>query len=145
MAEMTGQMDNESPYAPPQYSTAPDFVRPPGVVKWFKLYCAFLVLVYLAVSAFGVFLLQLEPGDLADFADDPSEIRIQAYAMLIVGPPFAVIYGLAFFLPRRSWAWICGIVLISLTMTSLCCLPAAIPLLIFWVRQDARAYFNMSK
>ena len=41
-------------------------------------------------------------------------IRIQAYSLMVVGPALAVAFGLGVFLPRRTWAWIYGIVLIAL-------------------------------
>jgi hypothetical protein len=38
--------------------------------------------------------------------------------------------------------WIYGIVLIALGMTSACFVPACIPLLIYWLKPDAKSYFQ---
>lgn len=38
---------------------------------------------------------------------------------------------------------IVGIVAIAMGMTSACCMPAAIPLLIFWINDKTRKYFGM--
>ena len=60
----------------------------------------------------------------------------------IMGLVFAIVFAVGLFLPRKPWGWIMGIVLIALGMTSVCCLPATIPLLIFWLKPDAKAYFG---
>jgi hypothetical protein len=38
--------------------------------------------------------------------------------------------------------WVYDIVLICLGMTSVCCMPVTIPLLIFWIKPDAKAWFG---
>ena len=42
----------------------------------------------------------------------------------------------------NPWAWIYGMVLICIGLTSPCCLPVTIPLLIGWIKDDAKAYFG---
>ena len=55
---------------------------------------------------------------------------------------FGVPFAIAPFLPRRSWVWIYDVVLICFGMTSICSMPAAIPLLIFWFKPETQAYFG---
>jgi hypothetical protein len=45
-------------------------------------------------------------------------------------------------MPRRPWAWIFGLVLICIGLTSLCCLPVAIPLLLSWLKPETKSYFG---
>ena len=59
-----------------------------------------------------------------------------------LGFVFMIPFAATPFLPRRPWAWIFGIVMIALTMTSLCCLPLAIPILIQFVKQDVKRYYG---
>ncbi|MGB7159266.1 MAG: hypothetical protein WBD40_14450 [Tepidisphaeraceae bacterium] len=59
-----------------------------------------------------------------------------------MGVPLAAVFGVAPFLPRRPWVWIYDLVLICLGLTSICCMPATIPLLIFWLKPEAKAWFG---
>lgn len=58
-----------------------------------------------------------------------------------LGLVFLIPLALAFFLPRRRWAWVYHLVLICFGMTG-CTIVASIPLLIFWIKPDVKAYFN---
>ena len=35
------------------------------------------------------------------------------------------------------------LILIAISMTSLCCIPAAVPLIIFWIKEENRQYYGM--
>ena len=63
-------------------------------------------------------------------------------ALLLVGLAFAIAFALVFVFPRKHWAWIYGLVLICIGMSSCCILPAAIPLLIFWLKPEVKSWFN---
>ena len=54
----------------------------------------------------------------------------------------AGVFGAAPFLPRRPWVWIYDLVLICLGLTSVCCLPATIPLLVYWLKPEAKSWFG---
>jgi hypothetical protein len=51
-------------------------------------------------------------------------------------------FGAAPFLPKRRWVWIYDLVLICLSFTG-CCIAFGIPLLIFWLKPETKAFFNM--
>jgi hypothetical protein len=38
--------------------------------------------------------------------------------------------------------WVYDLVVICVGMTSFCCMPVCIPLLIFWIKPEVRAYFG---
>jgi hypothetical protein len=48
----------------------------------------------------------------------------------------------ALLLPPRPWTWIYHLVIICFGMTSACCIPMCVPLVIFWLKPDTKAYFG---
>lgn len=113
--------------------------EPPRVVTWFKVYAGFLCLLYLATAAFS----------LVFFLVDPAELEMEATEAHVIGALLLVV-GLALFaanllpliLRPRPWLWVYDLVLICLGMTSACFLPACIPLLIYWLKPEAKEYFG---
>lgn len=77
-------------------------------------------------------------------SDDPEmqSLIVQGILLAICGPPFALAHALPFVLPRKSWVWVYNLVLICGGMTSCCCLPASIPLLVYWIKPDVKLWFN---
>jgi hypothetical protein len=59
-----------------------------------------------------------------------------------MGVALAAPFAVAPFLPRRRWVWVLHVVLIALGMTSCACIPATVPLLIFWIRPETQAWFG---
>lgn len=100
-----------------------------------------MTVVYLACMIFGIVLLVLDPS-LYEGEMDPMEARIQGVVMLIAGAVLFVPFLVAPFLPKKPWAWIYGIVMICFSMTSCCCLPASIPLLLFWIKPETKLFFG---
>ena len=131
-----------NPYEPPDAPLGMAQTRPtPGVVKWYRVYAAFMVFLYVLVTIGGVaavvFSESLAPGD------EPREvIVIQGIVFAVIGAPLVVTYLVGIFMPAKSWAWVYGIVLIGIGMTSCCFLPACVPLLIFWLKPETQAYFG---
>ncbi|HEX5885545.1 MAG TPA: hypothetical protein VFY67_13470 [Pyrinomonadaceae bacterium] len=110
----------------------------PPVYKWFVAYCLLMALLYLATAAMGIAFMFIEP----DRDMSATEAKIMGSVMLILSLVFFVPYALAPFLPRQSWVWILGLVLICIGLTSACCLPVCIPLLIFWLKPEMKAFFG---
>ncbi|HOX57323.1 MAG TPA: hypothetical protein P5205_12560 [Candidatus Paceibacterota bacterium] len=112
---------------------------PPKVVFWFRIYSGCMT---------GVYALCVLAAPLIFFAgtrssrEDAFVLKIQAGVLLAVGLVFAVVFALPFVLPRRPWVWVYSLVLICIGMTSCCILPAAVPLLIYWLKPDAKSWFN---
>jgi drug/metabolite transporter (DMT)-like permease len=103
-------------------------------------YCVANAVVYFVCAVLGVLFL-LMPEELSD-SGSPVESYIMGALLVLVGILFAAFYLAAFLLPRSKAAWIVGIVAIALGLSSPCCLPAAIPLLIVWIRDDTRTWFH---
>lgn len=110
----------------------------PPAYKWFVVYCVLMALVYLLLAVMGIvnMVTEPEPGRSAE------EAKIMGAVFLIMGLVFCIPYAIAPFLPRQSWVWVFGLVLICLGLTSLCCLPACIPLLIFWMKPEMKAFYG---
>ena len=111
----------------------------PPVMKWFRLYCFFMALIYLLCLAFGVVTL-LYGNTHMKMAYQESMVMGGIYSCMGFG--LMLPYAAAPFLPRRPWAWVFGLVLIAFTMTSGCCLPLAIPLLIYFIKPDVKQYYG---
>jgi hypothetical protein len=113
----------------------------PPVVAWYKVYAGLMAGLYLLMLLAGMTVPFLDPDDLDLDQDDPPP---WAMALIIgcVSLPFAAAFGAALFLPAKPWAWIYHLVLICFGFTSLCCMAASIPLLIFWLKPETKAYFG---
>lgn len=110
----------------------------PPVYKWFVVYSIGMALLYLVVAAMGVVFLFIQP----DPEMDEAEATIMGIVFLVLGLVFFVPYASAPFLPRQSWVWVLGLVLICIGLTSACCLPVCVPLLIFWLKPEMKAFYG---
>src|SRR5262245_61459184 len=106
------------------------------VWTWYVVYCVAMVCMYAGVALLGVVFLASDPKDL-DMA--AAEAEMLGAIFIAAGGVLAVPFAVAPFLPRAGWAWVYGIVMISIGMTSACCWPATIPLLIFWIKPETKA------
>ena len=113
----------------------------PGVVGWYYAYCAAMALLYLFCIAIGVAGVVFR-NEIADRDSPPEVIALLGVMFAVLGVVLMVAFAAAPFLSPRPWAWIYHLVLIALGMTSACCLPASVPLLLFWIKPETRAYFG---
>ena len=104
----------------------------PKVVIWFKVYAVLLSLIYL-------FMVIISP---IFFTTGDSDAIITGLFIIILCIPFFIISILPVFLPRKPWVWIYSVVIIGIGMTSACCLPACIPLLIFWLKPEVKRFYG---
>ena len=127
-------------YAVPYAASAP--AGPPGVLTWFKVYAVCMALLYALVIVGGVFFYVMADSFAADPEMGPEQARIQGAVMAIIGLPLAGLFAAGALLPRRPWVWIYNLVLIAIGLTSCCLWPATIPLLIFWIKPEARWWYG---
>jgi hypothetical protein len=97
-----------------------------------------MALVYLLTLGLGVMFLFIEPDK--DMSE--AEAKIMGAVMIVFGVALAAPFAAAPFLPRQSWAWVFGLVLICIGLTSACCLPVCIPLLLQWLKPEMKAYYG---
>tara|TARA_Y100001968_G_C19427794_1_gene755322 strand:- start:547 stop:897 length:351 start_codon:yes stop_codon:yes gene_type:complete len=107
-------------------------IQKPKVVIWFKIYAMCLGLIYLICFLISPFLIL--SGD--------DELLIGGIILLIASVPCLLASIIPIFLPRRPWVWIWSLVLIGFGMTSTCCLPASIVILIFWIKPEVKRYYG---
>ena len=110
----------------------------PPVYKWFVAYCILMALAYLATAVMGIVFMFTEP----DPEMSAAEAKLMGTVILALGLVFFIPYALAPFLSRKSWVWVFGLVLICIGLSSACCLPACIPLLIFWLKPEMKAFYG---
>ena len=111
----------------------------PKVIKWFKVYCGVLSFLYLAVMAMSLFFLFADPADVEMSA---AGARLTGMLLLGLGLVLCAACLLPLILSPRPWLWTYDLVIICLGMTSACFLPACIPLLIFWLKPEAKRFFG---
>ena len=110
----------------------------PPAYKWFVVYCVLMAVLYLATAAMGIVFMFIEPDrDMSEV-----EAKIMGSLFLILGLVFFVPFAVAPILPRKSWVWVFGLVLICIGLTSACCLPVCIPLLIHWLKPEMKAFYG---
>ena len=126
----------DSAMAPPEL---PPAVPRPKFMTWYNVYCGFMAALYLLVIGAGVFFLLIDPG-LLDMEAGLAIVLGVIY--LAMGVVLAALFGAAPFLPPRPWSWVYGVVCIGIGLSSPCCMPASIPLLIYWIKPETKAYFG---
>jgi len=112
----------------------------PEVVKWFKAYCGFMCLLYLGVAAASLIFFFVPPSELEMPA---SAARFTGVILLLVGFALFALFLIPFLVGPVRWMWGYGIALIAIGLTSACCVPACLPLLIFWLKPEAKNYYSV--
>jgi hypothetical protein len=133
-----------NPYnTPTAYSTSKSGGQiQPAVVTWYRVYAVFMCLVYLLCFCGGI-LLAMFAGEIAENQSEEFGLMVQGIVMAVIGVPFAGMYLFGLFTSRSKFGWIWGIVLIAIGLTSCCTLPVTIPLLIYWLKDDNKAWHNL--
>ena len=106
----------------------------PEVIGWYKLFCIFMAIVYLLLIPLGVFLVSQDYDD--------QEILVNGIILIMLGPPFSIAFGLGAFWDNKPWHWIYGLALIAISLSSCCCFPISIPLILYWLKPETKAYFE---
>lgn len=109
----------------------------PPVWTWYRVYAGLMAAMYLAVMVAGVALTVLMP----DIEGEPFP-KFMGLIYAGIGAPLGIAYLAAFFIPRAPWAWIYHLVLICIGLSSICCMVASVPLLIFWLKPEAKQFFG---
>jgi hypothetical protein len=118
------------------YGNGTAVVRPnsssPQVWVWFCVYCGAMVVWCIIGLLVGIGVIAADNGN-----------TVNGVFRLMTSGIGLLLFAAAPFLPKARWAWIYDIVMICLGMMS-CCLPASIALLVFWIRPEVKAFFNMA-
>lgn len=105
-----------------------------------------MLALYLLVALMGVGILLFYPRLAQASRGEYEPFVLLLYGVLLVGLGVALggVFLAGLLLPPRSWVWVYDIVLIAIGLSSPCCLPVSIPLLIFWVKPETQAHFGRS-
>jgi len=106
---------------------------------WYRVYCAVLALLYLMVIVLGVVLAVFQPPS-REY--NPQEMMIMGVIYAVIGAVFFLVFAIALFLPPKPYNWIVGIVTLAIGMTSCCFIPLVVPLFIFWLKPETKAFFG---
>ena len=106
----------------------------PLIIFWYKIFCGAMAFVYLLLFLGGIFLINGGAHD--------EETFINGIIFCLLGPPFFITFGLGLIWDEKPWHWIYGLVLICISLSSCCCFPVSIPLLIYWLKPETKSYFN---
>lgn len=113
----------------------------PAVLGWYRAYAVAMALLYLATAGMGVAAII---GRNHMTGPDTSPVVLLGFGILaaLLGLVLLAAFAAALLLPPKPWVWVYHLVLITVGMTSACCLPACIALLVFWLKPETRAYFG---
>jgi hypothetical protein len=111
----------------------------PRVILITYVWSVMMALVYLGLAGLFSFIFVSEAEKTV-----PSSLQLFRWAVVCFVLILAVGHAVMPVLPRRKPVWVYGIVLLGLSCTSLLTAPAAVPILIFWVKPAVREYFNVS-
>lgn len=134
-----------SPGLPPGYSASNDARgEAPPVILYFRFYAGFVTLVSMGLAALGA-ALAFAPMVIGK-TSKPSDLlgtAIMGAFYVGVGIVFGGAHLVATVMPRKKWAHTYGLVIlaVALVLGSGCCLPFALPLLIFWSKEDVKLWF----
>ena len=137
-------MTQDNPFNAPVAGPTPPTPRTgtPTAVKWFRAYASAMTLLYVLCLFAGIAIFFIPEAALEE-ADFPPEFRFAYGAMLVVmGAGLAAIFAFGVVAPPRPWVWVFDMVLIAIGLTSCCCMPASIPLLIYWMKPEVKTHFG---
>jgi hypothetical protein len=118
----------------------------PKVVFWFRVYCGFMTAVYTIFGLGSIAFIVFSSKMAGHGKEDLPEAFLIAYGVFLVvlGLGLAAAFAAPFFVAPKSWVWVYDLVLIAVGLTSCACWPITIPLLIYWIKPEAKAYFGRS-
>ena len=145
---MTNPHNFPNPYQspggfPPYQGYGPPPGNPP-VWKWYLIYCGAMTALYVFVLVLGVGLFMFGDQLGAPRNQGAPEMTVMGILYAVLGAVLALMYVAPFVLPRSKAAWIYGFITIGIGFTSCCTLPASIPLIIFWLKPETKAFFRVS-
>ena len=110
----------------------------PKAILWFRAYVVLLVLFYLSLVAVGILFLFLSPESLEMTA---GQSTLVGFVLILLGLPFSLFVLPALSLPKRGGAWVYGLSIIILGITSIVLLPFGLPLLFCWLKDPVKDWF----
>lgn len=130
------------PPSKPTPNPIPVPTEAPGVILWYRIYNVLTVVMYLVLTAF--FWWVKSSGLEFDSPEEEMEIAIYAWVFLVIGLPLAFFHLVCSFMTHRRWHWVLGFFPIGIGLTG-CCMPVCIPLLIYWLKPETKAWLGRNQ
>ncbi|MEP6923997.1 MAG: hypothetical protein ABI954_06010, partial [Pyrinomonadaceae bacterium] len=126
----------------PANFNAAQYENPLGgkVFTWYRIFCGLIALASLIPVFIGI--LALVGSGSNSTPKEQSDAIVGGIMFIVYGLFYFVPYILALVVPPRPGHWVFGIILIVMSLTSCIFLPFAIPLLIYWVKPETKAYLG---
>ena len=121
----------------PRLHSPPERLTRPPVIRWFQAYCAVLCAACVAVVAFVVKHTPDRPALPGDWM-----WTVWTHLLQFLPASLAVASLAPFVLPRRPWVWVYDMVIICVGMPTGWLLPFSVPLLVFWLKPEVKAWFD---
>ena len=117
------------PYGPPNTGRGR-----PAVILWFRIYAVTMPLLYTGFLLVWQFIAPADP----QAPVSPLPPGLLAIMLLLV--LFGAVFAATAMVPYKPWGWTVGLLAICIGMTG-CLAPAAIALLVFWLKPETKAAF----
>jgi hypothetical protein len=116
---------------------------PPEGVYYFRIYGTIMAIISALLAGGGMVMAVtsiLTPASPSSYSSNSELVVGIVYAAM--GSAFFIPYLIALLGGRKSWVHTLATVLIALSMTSLCCIPVGIPLLIVWIKPETKRWYG---
>jgi len=123
-------------YEPPEHVDDPR----PGVIFWFRVYAAAMLLGSLVLLGLATFVGWAETRPEIAMARGAQAAQTEAIVLFLVSGAAVAFYGVATFMPFKPWAWTLGLVVIALGVPGLT-IVVCLPLLFAWLKPNVKAAF----
>jgi hypothetical protein len=146
-APLSSQQQQYQPYQSYGFNVPDNFKiqqqeNPVGskVYTWYKVFCALLTLASFLPIIMGI--LAMIGSAQEPTTKEQTDAFTGGIMFIFYGLFYLVPYGFGLILPNRPFHWIYGLLLICLGMTSCIFLPFAIPLLLYWIKPETKAFMG---
>jgi hypothetical protein len=137
---------NPQPITPPNLPLEPQ--PKPQVCIWYNIYCSCFALLYI-LTAIGGLAVAIFATQIAEASGEPDKQAAASgnfaagIVMSVISIPLTILFIVGLMIPRKTWGWGYGFIPIAIGLTSPCCLPASLPLMLYWLRADNKRWFNV--
>lgn len=114
----------------------------PRVIGWYRAYCIALALANVVLAAVGWWMYR-DREQLRSDVFEPAVIGQVGVLTIVTGALFVVLNLLMMSLPRRPWAWVAHLINILVPIGLCCPIVVCLPLLIYWLKPEVKAYFGV--
>lgn len=117
----------------------------PPIVRWYRAYCFVSAALGVVIYGIGGWRLYVLGGEVQDPAFDRAQFNVLVLILVGVGGFFTVVNFLAAFVKTTPAGWLLALTNLIIGALSLVCLPFSVPIIVFWVRDDVKRHFGLTR